>query len=412
MKENIKDTKKKRLSLCLIMSQTAIILASSLLLFVGLEMSVRVILRLQKEFFNEREITASARPLCETADQNRAWEKSYQREFDNIGVRWEPYTYWRRQEYNGEYINIDANGLRKTWNPSFVSSSDPLVFIFGGSTIWGTGARDEFTIPSFISKQLSEKNLPCRIVNMGESAYVSTQQIIALVRQLQQNNVPDVVVFYDGFNDTWSAYQQGVPGIPQNEENRKAEFNALKWPMRLFIRLLAEQVDNLAVVQVCRGMHRRLFQERAPNSRGDGCSKSLMEQHGYLAENVIDTYRANIDILNALSNYYGFQVLCYWQPTLFTKRRLASQEKQIKNTLTQRNPKMEKFYANVYKLMRERSSAFSNWQNIESIFDNYTFDLYIDECHVDEKGNEIVAYKMSADIAKVLLEDSQRSSPH
>jgi hypothetical protein len=55
--------------------------------------------------------------------------------------------------------------------------------------------------------------------------WVSTQSVIMLLRQLQHGNIPDVVVFYDGVNDTYAAYQQGFAGWPQNELNRVTEFN-------------------------------------------------------------------------------------------------------------------------------------------------------------------------------------------
>lgn len=62
------------------------------------------------------------------------------------------------------------------------------------------------------------------IINLGETSYVSIQDTILLLRLLQQGVRPDIVVFYDGVNDTFSAYQQGVAGLPQNEFNRQTEF--------------------------------------------------------------------------------------------------------------------------------------------------------------------------------------------
>ncbi|MBC8457124.1 MAG: hypothetical protein H8D67_03910, partial [Deltaproteobacteria bacterium] len=54
------------------------------------------------------------------------------------------------------------------------------------------------------------------------------QEVIDLFLQLQKGNIPNIVIFYDGINDTFSAFQNGISGIPQNEWNRKKEFNLLK----------------------------------------------------------------------------------------------------------------------------------------------------------------------------------------
>ncbi|MER3445854.1 MAG: hypothetical protein C4291_03015 [Candidatus Dadabacteria bacterium] len=79
--------------------------------------------------------------------------------------------------------------------------------MFGGSTMWGTEARDDFTIPSILSKKLWRRGIRCDIVNFSGSGYVSTQEVIALLIELQRGNIPNLVIFYDGINDTYSAYQ-------------------------------------------------------------------------------------------------------------------------------------------------------------------------------------------------------------
>jgi lysophospholipase L1-like esterase len=105
-------------------------------------------------------------------------------------------------------------------------SRTPLkIFMFGGSALWGTGARDAFTIPSIFATQLQNKGLATEVTNFGESGYVSTQEVSAMLLQLQKGQIPDLVIFYDGVKDMYSAYQQHVAGLPENEFNRVKEFN-------------------------------------------------------------------------------------------------------------------------------------------------------------------------------------------
>src|SRR3990172_623080 len=84
------------------------------------------------------------------------WFEEYARELSRARAEWRSYTYWREAPYHGKFINIDERGLRRTWNRSPAPSPGDLrVYMLGGSGMWGLGARDDFTIPSLVSKKLN-----------------------------------------------------------------------------------------------------------------------------------------------------------------------------------------------------------------------------------------------------------------
>ena len=58
----------------------------------------------------------------------------------------------------------------------------------------------------------------------GWDIFALTQGMLELMLQLRAGQRPDVVVFYDGINDTFSVLQNGIPGVGQNEMNRVSEF--------------------------------------------------------------------------------------------------------------------------------------------------------------------------------------------
>src|SRR5438132_9432797 len=119
------------------------------------------------------------------------WVEAYFKEFDTTENKtWTPYVYWRRRPFAGNYINVNEMGIRRTWNPDVpkgVNGSNHIkIFMFGGSTMWGTGARDDYTISSIVSRSLSkEYGIDVSVTNFGESGYVSTQEVIMLMRELQ-----------------------------------------------------------------------------------------------------------------------------------------------------------------------------------------------------------------------------------
>ena len=103
--------------------------------------------------------------------------------------------------------------------------------MLGGSSLWGFGARDNETIPSLLARDLDQRGWRVDLKNLSEIGYVSTQELIALFRELQAGYRPDVVIFYDGVNDTTAALLlEGEAGLTTNEVNRRQEFNLLQSP--------------------------------------------------------------------------------------------------------------------------------------------------------------------------------------
>ena len=104
--------------------------------------------------------------------------------------------------------------------------------MLGGSSLWGFGAG---TIARSLrwSPASSTSGYRVEVRNLAEIGYVSTQEVVALVRELQAGYRPDLVIFYDGVNDTTSALLEGEAGVTTNERNRRAEFNIRQSPARL-----------------------------------------------------------------------------------------------------------------------------------------------------------------------------------
>ena len=115
---------------------------------------------------------------------NQAWSDQYWQEFGEINRSYQPHTIWRRSEYKGSYINVNKDGLRAT-PLSDCDSAQKTVFMFGGSAMWGEGAPDTQTIPSYLLQEIKQKlgNSAC-VINFAESAWTSTQSLIALIAEI------------------------------------------------------------------------------------------------------------------------------------------------------------------------------------------------------------------------------------
>ena len=159
--------------------------------------------------------------------------------------------------------------------------------------------------------------------NFAEIGYVSTQEVVALLRELQAGYRPDLVIFYDGVNDTTSAWIEGEAGVTTNEQNRRAEFNLLHSPSRLAASLIANLVRDSALYRFAQVIGRRLGGARDVPLR----STPARDPHELAAE-VVRRYRANVAIVEKLGKEFGFETLFYWQPVVFDKRELTPYENE------------------------------------------------------------------------------------
>jgi lysophospholipase L1-like esterase len=333
-----------------------------------------------------------------------AWVKECFREISDIRMVWQSYVYWRGAEFHGTCVNIDKSGVRRSWNPTCATGNKKTkIFMFGGSAMWGYVARDDFTIPSVVSRVLSETTDACvQVTNFGETGYVITQEVIALMRLLEKGERPDIVIFYDGVNDVFSAFQNGVAGLPQNEINRIREFNILSAKtmtlIETFVPILIKRTQIYRTLSaIAAGGKESVEGGWAMGKTGSKIESATAER---LAGKVAGNYAANLQVVEALAEKYGFVALFYWQPTVFGKDKLTPYEVGIVNRMAAlRGP-----FLHVSNAVAESPdvSRRPSFHDLSQIFAGTDRPVFIDFCHVSEKGNEIVGRRIAADVLSVL----------
>ena len=345
---------------------------------------------------------------------DHAWAAQYYDEIDQIekkrSLRWKSYVYWRRMPRRGTYINITPDGLRKTSGVTASEGTGPTmkVFMFGGSTMWGYGAGDDFTIPSIFAREAKTRGVDCETVNFGQYAYVNTQGVIELMTQLQKGNIPDAVIFYDGVNDTFGAFQLSLPGLSHDEISREKEFGLLK---RKEIRTFAIQseINDLSTVRFLNGVLKSL------GLRRDNFQSIPMEyeiqisDRKALAHAVVDTYLNNFKVVRALAESYGFKFMFYWQPVIYMKKHLTEYERKSLE-LDVSYPGLQEFYVDTYDYLRQRAEdlkGVTTFHDISSIFGDDHQPIFVDFNHMGDKGNTLIARRMVEDYVGILKESGK-----
>jgi lysophospholipase L1-like esterase len=370
----------------------------TLLAIIVTESGFRLIFWVKDHFASE---AVPDRRVIEAGYGGESWPAQHYRELQALEHLWEPYVYFRPRPFAGQTITIDRDGLRRTWIPP--SSNDrpgkvcKLLF-FGGSSLWGYGARDDRTIPSLVAREMYDRGYRVEVRNLAEIGYVSTQEIIALLRDLQTGYRPDLVIFYDGVNDTASAWLEGEAGVTTNEQNRRAEFNLRQSPSRLATSLIAKLVRDSASYRFAQIVGSRL-----------GVARNVPDQptpakdaHALAAE-VVRRYWANVDLVEKLGKEFGFETLFYWQPVVFDKLELTPFE-------TEEARKFEwarGFFAEVYGGIRSSFNlgGDAHFHDLSRLFAGTPEFIFIDYCHTTESGNRKVAEAIARDAIAILRAD-------
>ncbi len=218
---------------------------------------------------------------------------------------YEPVRIWGVAPWHGKYINTDeiaGGSWRRTINPGgekCEQQSSMEVWMFGGSTLYGTGVPDWATVPSFLSRDLNGAGQACfSVTNLGTEGYITNQEVILLMEQLKAGRRPGLVIFYDGVNDSYAgAVSPGVPTAHMSFANIKARVEGTFAGRLDFLRNSSAFQLAMATVDALHWSH---------GSKPSGAeSKSR-------AAATLDNYEANLRFARALGQEYGFHVLGFW----------------------------------------------------------------------------------------------------
>ena len=287
-------------------------------------------------------------------------------------VRWQPYVYWVVDTFDGNYINVGADGLRQTVNPTTIPVDALQLGIFGGSTAWGEGSRDAYTIPSQLSIALANANVPMQVTNYAQTGYVSTQDLLLFQSLLLQGKTLDGAVFYGGFNDILSTYSQDYVGLTLQEKDR---------------------VSDSEVGRTLRGGQPVIRPISVSLADEDF---TLMATKSSQAEAIVDRYLANMRMIQVLAEAYDVQVYFVWQPSIVFKQNLVEGENTAYERMTLDRTGFAELYAQADAILREKI-ADGNLPILllSDLFNSDDRAIFYDLIHITEEGNTVVAQAIS-----------------
>ena len=321
------------------------------------------------------------------------WAAQYWHEFRlSRKDRYYPYVGWRRAPFKGKTIEIDQNGIRVT--PGADCNANAFkVFAFGASTMWGTGSPNWGTIPAYLQAGLAKlRSGPVCVMNFGETGYVSTQDVIMLLMQLQSGNLPDLVLFYSVSGDIYAAYQSGRAGVLQNLNELARQFESRKSPT--LVELLTSSYSYSLIETLMGKLTIANPRQGEPTATVLVTYESMGIEVAKLNDLIVQTYLENYRIVDALAQKYRFTYLFFLQPIVSRGDKPLTREEQEMKQRVEMDVALNKLLTAVYQTLELRSAEYQNLYTINHIFDEYNSLIWIDPYHVTPVGNQLIAQKM------------------
>ncbi|MFK7974346.1 MAG: hypothetical protein AB8B66_05750 [Rickettsiaceae bacterium] len=379
-----------------------IIIGCTIVVFCLLEICARMvgphILYEKKQAYSPGDSLVERKNFIPDAYANANWFSDLKRDYRNYTNHIKKdeghsYLHWDNSPFNSKYINNDfidsKNGklvFRRSWEVNTLNTPSEHVnlYFFGGSTMWGYGARDEYTIPSCVIKILSQEyGIQARAFNFGVLGFQSTQEVISLFKKIHvfdKDRGKKIVIFLDGLNDIWTGLSQS------SSMDLMIGKSALRWRFTYsnFIRNALSKLKSIQLLSLIFKVNKDI-----PYSN-------------HLSREIIKNYKMNQYLSEAICASRNILSLHYWQPLLATKKHLSNYEKKELN--------FSKIYQKGLSVSKHTCSTISHhissykFHNISNIFDKYKTSMYIEPVHYTEEGNRIIATRIALDIKKVILD--------
>ena len=302
-------------------------------------------------------------------------------EFKNFSTEYKSYVGWKMNNAKFDYVEVHGpyNSRR-----SFGEKIDESVWFFGGSTMWGHGASNLKTIPSQFSSITD-----LSVYNFGNIGWDTRQSLNQLITTLGDQHKPSVIIFYDGVNDVITQCRSEVKYIPAHSREK-------------YLQDIMSSEDSSFTKKVVRFIFNPYKSFANKLKLSNNSTKTLQydchinqNKAKSIAQHFVNNWHTAFSI--ATQNEIPFYGIL--QPNLFTTNTNSDYMIQKHKKI---NPIYRKQFKVVYPLiMKEiKKECSENIDFCASITDGTnwlgnTKNIFLDFCHLNSQGNNIIANKLA-----------------
>lgn len=316
--------------------------------------------------------------------KNSEWSSEHFQEFNALESQYFDYIGWRRKSFSGKTININHEGYRQDPQSKATTSRDAQIWVFGGSTVWGSGARDFETIPAFL-----EQASQLATFNFGESGYVAHQNLNLLMKAYLNGGHPKYVIFYDGVNEVLHKCRA------QQTFYSTAYEGKIRWQIEESLRISNHSLAR--VFSPSFQLIQKLFNSEASTSEHPKytCAQDPKKTQK-IAEGLANDWKTARYIVE--SN--GGKFLAVLQPNAYTGHPNLKHLQSVVDD-TDLRQQFDTVYPTIRKTLEHDKFPY---HDLSDALDGSQY-FYIDAYHVSPNGNEVIASKIAQALAGRPLRD-------
>lgn len=300
------------------------------------------------------------------AYEGEDWYLEYREDADwmmNVQAgTWRPLHTQRTADLTSRHVTV-RDGHRVSWTPAPCDCRRLTVWMYGGSTTFGVGQRDEHTIASELAKAAAEEGLVVDVVNRGVLGHLHWMEAQRFAWDLAMEPPPDMVVFYDGANEVWAAQQMREIGIPESVG-----------PVDPLLEEVWNWVKESGPPAPPTPLGATLSTIEAPQLTPEATGRLAMERYERTLKMSDDIASANDTVIR-----------WFWQPSLFSRPPIDGEPHGAGGNY-----------------MREKRSMWrsavehlpDHVDNLDDVFDGHVGAIFSDDVHHNEEGARLIAAAM------------------
>lgn len=261
------------------------------------------------------------------------------------------------------------------------------VLVLGGSTSWSLGASsNDATVRGALQRLLNQRaDARYRVMSGAFLGYAARQEMTVLTEFLDAFD-PDVIVSLTGHNDVMSIMHD-TGGVLQ------------RWEARTLEEAVANQLKPMDTLTALRklagslGIWRLVVYVKEQSSGGPGQGGVVTydgDRSERLSTQVAEFHRISADY----AKRHGRRYVVVMQPDLYsTSKALSPEELEVKNRFISISRGADSVYPRYRKDLSARLSVLEGTEflDLRDRFDDVKEALFIDDCHLVDRGYELIA---------------------
>ena len=293
-------------------------------------------------------------------------------------------------------VNINSEGFRGDEFFPQKDNSTYRVFLIGGSTAFGSGATsDDTTIPGSLQKQFEEINpeLNVEIINAGVPAANSNTENKLIFDKIIGYD-PDLLIFYDGWNDAWHR-NLILSEIDSSHTEKTITSSKVNSGIIDFFQ------NKLKIYKTPLVLYKHFFWGKTTHYQGDINTEDFIK----VSEKISLNWKEKKSEICTLGENKSFKTIVILQPILDTGNKPYSKSEKELIPKTQFDIETVELLNKLEKPLSELNGICDQVVDLRNVFDDVSYPIYFDFGHMNNYGNEIIAEKIYKKILPTVLKD-------